>query len=127
MGFQLKQSTEGYFYPISLPVMTENGTSRIERFDMKFRRLSRVQINELMARTKEQKDEEFEVDALESDVDFVMEVSEGWRHVSGPDGGDLAFTRENVWMALNQFPSAAGTIAKAFYESSTGGGAKRKN
>jgi hypothetical protein len=67
------------------------------------------------------------VDSLERDTDYVMDIAEGWRHVSEADGAeDLPFNRANVWLMLNNYPNAASVIVAAFFEAPLGGG-KRKN
>lgn len=127
MGFQIQPRQDGFFYGISLPTIAENGSSRVERFDMKFRRISRSKINALLKAQDELSESDIEIDGLQRDADYIMEVAEGWRHVSGPDGSDLTFNRDNLMLVLDAYPSAAGAIIKGFIESTMGGGAKRKN
>lgn len=127
MAFVLKAKSEGFFYAIQLPVITDTGSSQIQKFDFKFKRISRAKINELQRQQEELTKGDYEVDSLERDVDYVMEIAEGWRHIQGEDGKDLEFNRENLHALLNEYPNAAGEIVKAFFESTLGGGAKRKN
>jgi hypothetical protein len=127
MAFVLKAKSEGFFYSIQLPVITETGASQIQKFDFKFKRISRSKINELQRQQEELNKGDFEIDSLERDVDYVMEIAEGWRYVQDETGKDVPFTRENVHALLDAYPNAAGEIVKGFFESTLGGGAKRKN
>ena len=70
---------------------------------------------------------EAQIDSLERDTDYVMDIAEGWRYVDGPDGKPLEFNRENVHLLLDNFPNAASAIVSAFFEATLGGGGKRKN
>lgn len=127
MTFVLAPKTEGYFYPISLPVVSESGATAVSRFEIKFKRISRSKLNALQKAQEKISDGEVEVDSLERDTDYIMDIAEGWRQVQGQDGKEVPFNRENVYALLDDFPSAAGEIVKAFFESTLGGGAKRKN
>lgn len=127
MAFILKPKAESFFYGISLPIVNENGTSQIQKFEFKFKRISRSKINELQKAQDEVANGEFEIDSLERDVDYVMEIADGWRYVQDENGKDLPYTRENVYALLDAYPNAAGEIVKTFFECTIGGGAKRKN
>lgn len=127
MAFVLKAKSDGFFYGIQLPVISDSGSSQIQKFDIKFKRISRSKINEIQRQQEELNKGEFEVDSLERDADYVMEIAEGWRYVQDESGKDIEFSRENVHALLDAYPNAAGEIVKAFFESTLGGGAKRKN
>lgn len=127
MAFILKPKADSFFYGITLPVVTENGSSQLQKFEFRFKRISRARINELQKEQDNAANGDFEVDSLERDVDYVLEIADGWRYVQGEDGKELPFTRENVYALLNSYPNAAGEIVKTFFECTLGGGAKRKN
>lgn len=126
MAFVLQPKTEGFFYGISLPTVNENGASSIIKFDMKFRRVSRSKLNALQKSQEDMTESDIQVDSLERDTDYLMDIAEGWRHVSDADGEEVAFTRDNVRILLDHYPNAASTIVGAFFEATLGGG-KRKN
>lgn len=127
MAFILKPKAESFFYGILLPIVTESGASQIQKFEFRFKRISRSKINELQKEQDNAANGDFEVDSLERDVDYVMEIADGWRYVQDETGKDLPFTRENVHALLDAYPNAAGEIVKTFFECTLGGGAKRKN
>lgn len=123
MAFVLAKKTEPFWYAIDVPVVTDTGSSRTHRIDFKFRRFSRVELNELRKRSENRADTG---DALENDADYVMEIAEDWRGIS--DGKSaLAFTRENILTLLDQVPNSAVAIISAFFNATLGGGAKKGN
>jgi phosphoribosylformimino-5-aminoimidazole carboxamide ribonucleotide (ProFAR) isomerase len=112
---------------VILPVVNESGASQAIKFEMKFKRVSRSKLNDLQKAQEQMTESEVVVDSLERDTDYVMDIAEGWRHVSEADGAeDLPFNRANVWLMLNNYPNAASVIVAAFFEATLGGG-KRKN
>lgn len=127
MAFVLAAKTEGFFYPIQLPIISDSGATQVARFEFKFKRVSRSKLNELQKMQEDLSNGEIEIDSLERDTDYIMEIAEGWKHVTGDDGKEIPFTRANVHQLLDNFPNAASEIVKAFFESTLGGGAKRKN
>ena len=127
MAFVLQPKTEGFFYSILLPVVTDSGASQVQKFDFKFKRVTRSKLNELQKAQELMNDSETQSDTLERDTDYVMEIAEGWRHVNGPDDKPMDWCRENVHLLLDNFPNAASTIVGAFFEATLGGGGKRKN
>lgn len=127
MAFVLKAKNEGFFYTIQLPVISDSGASQIQKFDFKFKRISRSKINEIQKQQESINQGDFEIDTLERDVDYILEIAEGWRYVQDEAGKDIEFNRDNVHALLDAYPNAAGEIVKAFFESTLGGGAKRKN
>lgn len=127
MAFTLKAKSESFYYPINLAVVSESGSSVTQRFEFKFKRLSRTKINELQKQQEEISKMDVEVDSLERDSDYLMEVADGWKGVQDENGVELPFTRDNVKLLLDSVPNASGEIVKAFFESTFGGGAKRKN
>ncbi len=126
MAFVLQPKTEGFFYSILLPVVTEAGASQAHKFDFKFKRVSRSKLNELQKAQEQMNDAESNIDSLERDTDYVMDIAEGWRYVDGTDGKPMDFNRENVHLLLDNYPNAASAIVSAFFEATLGGG-KRKN
>lgn len=124
MAFVLKAKSDGFFFPIQLPIVTESGATQINKFEFKFKRVSRSKLNELQRMQDEISKSDIEVDSLERDVDYILEIAEGWRYVSDEAGKDLAFNRENVRMLLDAYPNAAGTIVGAFFQATLGGGKK---
>lgn len=126
MAFVLQQKSEGFFYPILLPVVTDSGSTQTQKFEFKFKRVSRSKLNALQKAQEQMNEAETQADSLERDTDYVMDIAEGWRYVDGPDGKELPFTRENVHLLLDNYPNAASTIVGAFFDATMGGG-KRKN
>ena len=126
MAFVLQPKTEGFFYSILLPVVTDSGASQAHKFDFKFKRVSRSKLNELQKAQEQMNDAESNIDSLERDTDYLMDIAEGWRYVDGTDGKPMDFTRENVHLLLDNYPNAASAIVSAFFEATLGGG-KRKN
>lgn len=127
MAFVLKAKSEGFFYGIQIPVVTELGATQIQKFDFKFKRISRTKINELQRQQEDVANSDIAIDSLERDVDYIMEIAEGWRFVTDENGKEVPFDRDSVHALLDSYPNAAGEIVKAFFESTLGGGAKRKN
>ncbi len=122
MAFTLSPKSEGFYYTISVPYINDRGVSQVDKFEMKFKRISRSQLNELQKAQERISESDVQGDSLERDVDYVMEIAEGWRHIDGePD-----FTRENVYTMLDKYANAASAIVAAFFEATLGGG-KRKN
>jgi hypothetical protein len=127
MAFVLKPKSEGFYYGIILPTINDAGSSQAIKFEMKFKRVSRSKLNELQKAQEAMAEAEVQSDSLERDTDYVMDIAEGWRYVSGAEGDeDLPFNRVNVHMMLDNYPNAAGVIVAAFFEATLGGG-KRKN
>ena len=124
MAFVLKAKSDGFFFPIQLPIVTESGATQINKFEFKFKRVSRSKLNELQRMQDDISKSDIEIDSLERDVDYIMEIAEGWRYVSDEAGNDSAFNRENVRMLLDAYPNAAGSIVSAFFQATLGGGKK---
>ena len=127
MAFVLQPKTEGFFYSILLPVVTDSGASQAQKFEFKFKRVSRSKLNDLQKAQEQMNESDAQIDSLERDTDYVMDIAEGWRYVDGPDGKPLEFNRDNVHLLLDNFPNAASAIVSAFFEATLGGGGKRKN
>ena len=123
--FVLKSRTESFFYPIHLPVIAENGGTQTLRFDVSFRRISRTRLTELQQQ-QESVNEDAIPDTLSRDVDYMLEIADGWRHVQDEAGQLIPFSPENVRLMFDSYPQAAGVIVAAFFEATLGGG-KRKN
>jgi Phage tail assembly chaperone len=126
MAFTLSPKTEGFWYSILLPVVVESGTSQVQKFEFKFKRVSRSKLDELQKQQELMNDSSTQPNSLERDTDYVMDIAEGWRYVNGPDGTELPFNRENVHLMLDNYPNAASAIVSAFFDATMGGG-KRKN
>lgn len=124
MAFVLKAKSEGFFYPIQLPIVTESGATQIHKFEFKFKRVSRSKLNELQRMQDELNKSDIDVDSLERDVDYVLDVAEGWRNVQDEAGNELVFNRENLKLLLDAYPNAAGVIVGAFFNATLGGGKK---
>jgi len=127
MAFVLQPKTEGFFYSILLPVVSDSGTSQINKFDIRFKRIPRSKLNELQKEQERMSEAESQADTLERDTDYVMQIAEGWRYVDGPNDKPMEFTRDNVHMMLDNYPNAASVIVSAFFGATLGGGGKRKN
>lgn len=127
MAFVLAPKTEGFFYGINIPVTTESGVTHVLKFDMKFKRFSRSKLKELTKTYDEINDLDFEVDPLQRDTDYILEIAEDWRGLQDSNKENLPFEREHILFMLDQYPSSAGAIVKAFFEATLNGGAKAKN
>lgn len=124
MAFVLKAKSEGFFYPIQLPVVTEAGSTQVIKFEFKFKRISRSKLNELQKLQDDLNNGDIEIDSLERDTDYVLEIAEGWRYVQDDAGKDVPFNREAVRLLLDSFPNAASAIVSAFFQATLGGGKK---
>lgn len=124
MAFVLAKKSDSFFFPIQIPVVTAAGATQIHKFEFKFKRVSRSKLNELQKAQEEVNASDIQVDALERDVDYVMEIADDWRYVQDEDGQAIFFNRENVARMLDEFPNAAGEIVKAFFAATLGGGKK---
>ena len=51
--------------------------------------------------------------SLEADVELMMSVTSGWRHILDQDGNDLEFNQANVMRFLDCFPNALRKILDA--------------
>ena len=127
MAFILAPQTGLFWYTVSLPVCNERGTPVVHKFDFQFKRISRSRMTEMQKAQEALSEGEVDIDALERDTDYVMEIAEGWRYVQDEKGDELPFTRENLVRLLDHFPNAAGEILKAFFGATLGGGKKQKN
>lgn len=127
MTFVLEDNTEGFTYPINIPVVEKNGASKNHRLQMIFKRLDRSEIADLQKEYEGINQSDFSIDALETDIDYIFRIAEGWKDVVDKDRTPLEFNRDNLRMLLKKIPNASGEIAKGFYEATYGGGAKRKN
>lgn len=125
MAFILAKKTDSFFYPIILPIVSDSGASTPCRFEFRFKRLPRSRLNALQK--AQEAAGEHDIDSLERDTDYVMDIADGWKGVTTPDGAPVDFTRENVAELLDNYPNAAGEIVKAFFEATLGGGRKQKN
>ena len=125
MAFVLSRKTDSFFYPVSLPLVLENGASQSARFEFRFKRIPRSRLNALQK--AQESDSDLDIDTLERDTDYVLEIADGWKGVEGADGSSVEFTRENVNTLLDNYPNAAGVIVAAFFEATLGGGRKQKN
>ena len=124
MAFVLKAKSEGFFYPVQLPVVTEAGSTQVIKFEFKFKRISRSKLNELQRLQDELNKGDIEIDSLERDTDYLMDIAEGWRGVQDDSGKDVLFNRESVKLLLDSFPNSAGVIVGAFFNATLGGGKK---
>ena len=127
MAFVLAPKTEGFFYGISIPVTTNGGASRSLDFEIKFKRFSRSKLKALSKVYDELNGLDDEIDPLERDVDYIFEIAEDWRGILDSNKENIPFEREYVTTVIDEFPSSAGAIVKAFFEATLGGGAKAKN
>lgn len=127
MAFVLKKNGESFFYPIHLPVVSGSGASVIQRFEFRFKRLSRTRIEEMQAAQNSSAEAGIETSSLERDADYMLEIADGWKGVVDESGAELPYTRDNILALLDAYPSGASEIVKAFYEATFSGGAKRKN
>lgn len=125
MAFILKPKSESFNYPIMLTSVSESGSAHIDRFEFRFKRVSRTKLAELQKLTERMSESE-EYDAIERDLTYIMDVADGWRGVNDENQEPLEFTKDNVRMLLDQYPSAANEIVRCFVEATLGGG-KRKN
>lgn len=127
MAFVLSKKTDSFFYPVNIPVVLASGASQINRFEFSFKRLSRSRLNALQKAQESTSDLDVEVDTLERDIDYILEIADGWKGVEGVDGVAVEFTRDNVAILLDNYPNAAGVVVQAFFEATLGGGRKKGN
>lgn len=125
MTFILAKKTDSFFYPVNLPIVTDTGASQIARFEFRFKRVSRSQLNALQKAHETTTD--LDVDSLERDINYVLDIADGWKDVNSPDGTPVEFIRATVAALLDDYPNAASEIVKAFFEATHGGGRKAKN
>jgi hypothetical protein len=124
MGFVLSKQEKPFWYKVEIPVVNELGNTRSFTFEMLFKRFSRSKVNQMFDDNKNRSEQ---TDILEADVDYVMDIAEGWRYITDEDGKDVPFVREAVHALIDQFPNAAGRITAAFFDATLSGGAKVKN
>jgi hypothetical protein len=60
--------------------------------------------------------------SLEADVDLMMTVTSGWRHILDQDGKELEFTQANVMRFLDCYPNALRKILDALLAEFAKGG-----
>ena len=53
---------------------------------------------------------------IEADTLLLMTVLSGWRHIYGPDGAELPFTRENVRLLLDNFLGLSRLIVRTLLQ-----------
>lgn len=126
--FVLKPKTESFFYPVTVPVVTDAGVTQNFKFEMSFRRKTRTELAELQSRNAGQEGIEAATgaEALERDVDYILDIADGWRQVQDEAGQPVPFERDTIRSLIDTYPTAAGPIVGAFFEATLGGG-KRKN
>lgn len=124
MAFILGSKSDSFWYPLIIQVVADDGRTRSHQFEFRFKRLTRSRINQLLKAISS--DQMADADPVERDVDWVMDIADGWRGVQDEDGAELPFTRDNVFRLIDQYPHAASTLLTAWSEANAGG-AKRKN
>lgn len=122
--FVLAKKSDPFWYTVNIPLVTETGTARSFPFKVQFKRFSRSKLLDLRQQSESASDQG---DALENDTDYVMQIAQDWKDITGPDNAPLEFTRENVRDLLDAVPNAGGAIVAAFFEATLGGGAKKGN
>ena len=124
MPLILAKKTDSFYYPINLPVMT-GGRSQIARFEFRFKELPRSRFNALLKERTATSD--LDIDSLDRDTDYIMDIADGWRGVNDANDNPLEFNRENLTALLDTFQHAANEIGNAYIEAVFNGGRKAKN
>ena len=121
MPFVLFEEDPSYFHPVNFEQVTAQGERMVATFDGRFRSLDQARTDEIMrevvARGKEL-EEGKSVEGGITDQSLAMEVLDGWRNLTGPDGAELPFTDATKALFLRK-RGAAGAIVSAWFESIT--------
>lgn len=121
MPFVLFEEDPSYFHPVNFEQVTAEGERMVATFDGRFRSLDQARTDEIMrevvARGKEL-EEGKSVEGGITDQSLAMEVLDGWRNLTGPDGAELPFTDATKALFLRK-RGAAGAIVSAWFESIT--------
>lgn len=107
--------TPTYTAPVIVEMPSDNGKTKIVKFNARFKRLPQDEIDTLYDRIRDK-----DLD----DEKLVHEVTVGWDGVADAQGTPLDFTPENFEQVLGIYPVQA-SLAKAFFNSLKG--AKEKN
>lgn len=113
--FKIAQNPS-YKWPVTVYVPQDGGKFLKATFSAEFRRLPQDEIDRLLQ----------ELRNGDPDVSFAAECLIGWSGVQDTDGGELAYCDEAKDKLLN-IPYARNGVVTAFFESISGGAARRKN
>lgn len=121
MSFVLFEEDPSYFHPVNFEHVTAEGERITATFDGRFRSLDQARTDEIMreivARGKELEENKPIQEGI-TDQSLAMEVLDGWRDMTGPDGAELPFTEARKALFLRK-RGAAGAIVSAWFDSIT--------
>lgn len=93
--------SEAFWYPVTVAIMSEDGSSTGHEFEARFKRLDREALSKTMVGT--------------DDLTLMRDNLLGWRGVVDEDGNPLPFNEGNKEALLNLWPVLP-ALAKAFVE-----------
>lgn len=105
-----------YKWPVTVYIPKDGGKFVKATFSAEFKSLPQDAIDRVLADIREGV----------ADADFAGECLVGWSGVQGDDGSELAFSDE-AKTKLTNIPYARNGVVAAFFESISGGAARRKN
>lgn len=113
--FKLAQKNT-YTWPIKVQIPVDGGKFEPQTFDAEFKRLPQSEINDLLR----------EIQDGVTDTRFVEGVLVGWHGVADADGNELPYSEAAKIMLLD-IPYLRSAVVAAFFDSFSGGAARRKN
>lgn len=113
--FKIEQN-QSYQWPVNVFVPRDGGKFVKATFTAEFKALPQSEIDSILRDVREGT----------VDADFCIESLVGWKGVQDDDGSDLPFSDEAKAKLLN-IPYARHAVVTAFFDSISGGAARRKN
>lgn len=105
-----------YTWPVTVHVPKDGGKFVKATFTAEFRALEQDEIDRVLQDIRDG----------DPDTNFAGECLSGWKDVQDDDGSALVFSDDNKAKLLN-IPYARNAVVTAFFESISGGAARRKN
>ena len=105
-----------YEWPVTVYVPKNGGKFFKATFTAEFRVLSQDEIDRVLANIREN----------DADTNFAGECLAGWKEVQDDDGSELVYS-DGAKAKLLNIPYVRNAVVTAFFESISGGAARRKN
>lgn len=130
MTLKRKPLSNTFPYRVDIRFVDEEGEQKTHSFKAIFLRKKRSEMDGLWKIKPDEPQDAAGISAdekyrraLESDADWVMRFTSGWHDVEVD--GSTEFTRDNLLVLLDEYPTLAGDMFNAFFEGNSGG--VRKN
>ncbi len=105
-----------YKWPVNVFIPKDGGKFVKATFTAEFKALPQDEIDGVLTDIRDGR----------ADADFAVECLVGWKGVQDSDGSEMVYSDEAKAKLLN-IPYARNAVVTAFFESISGGAARRKN